>query len=344
MTGIRRVLILVLACLLAGCAASYQPMGPALGPPRLAAGPDDPGGPAIIAADGYRLPLRRWLPEGEPQAVVLALHGFDDYSAAFDGVGPFFAARGIATYAYDQRGFGATEHPGIWAGTATLVQDLETAARLVRRQHPGVPLYLLGESMGGALVMTALTRPEAHTLDVAGAVLVAPAIWARETMPGYQQTALWLSVQLAPWFPVSGRGLDIQPSDNIEVLRRMARDPLVLKYNRLDAVDGLVSLMSDAFTAAPRLDRPALILYGEREEVLPRAPVDAVLCRLPPGRTVVALYPRGYHMLLRDLDGEVVLGDIVAWLLHPAAPLPSGADARGRQRLASLPGAGPAGD
>lgn len=335
--GSGRVLVLALAWLLAGCAASYQPMGPALGPARLAEDPARPERLAIVAADGYRLPLRRWMPEDRPRAVVLALHGFNDYSAAFDGAGPFLAARGIATYAYDQRGFGATENPGIWPGTATLVSDLGAAARLVRGLHPDVPLYLLGESMGGAVVMLALTGPEARALDVAGTVLVAPAVWARETMPGYQQAALWLTLRLLPWFPVSGNGLGILPSDNLPMLRQMARDPLVLKQNRIDTVDGLVVLMSEAFAAAARFDVPALILYGDKEEVIPREPIDAMLRRLPANGPVVAFYPKGYHMLLRDLQGEVVLGDITAWIFNPSAPLPSGADAHGRQRLAGLP-------
>src|SRR5690348_9841856 len=61
---------------------------------------------AIIMSDGARLPLRVWLPSGPVKAVVLALHGFNDYSNAFATPGEALAWRGIATYAYDQRGFG----------------------------------------------------------------------------------------------------------------------------------------------------------------------------------------------------------------------------------------------
>ena len=74
-------------------------------------------------ATAPRLPLRRWLPEGKPRAVVLALHGFNDYSNAFADAGPVFAAHGIALYAYDQRGFGAAPAPGRWPGSRRLVDD-----------------------------------------------------------------------------------------------------------------------------------------------------------------------------------------------------------------------------
>jgi pimeloyl-ACP methyl ester carboxylesterase len=69
-------------------------------------------GTSFVAADGQVLPLRKWLPDGGAKAVILALHGFNDYSNAFEGPGEAWAKRGIATYAYDQRGFGAAPERG----------------------------------------------------------------------------------------------------------------------------------------------------------------------------------------------------------------------------------------
>ena len=139
-----------LAALAAACAPRLQAVGPPVAAPAL-------DGAALIAADGARLPLRRWLPDGPPQAVVVALHGFNDYSNAFADTGATLAARGVAVYAYDQRGFGATARPGLWAGADAMVADLAAMAALARDRHPHVPLYLLGDSMGGAVVMVAAT-------------------------------------------------------------------------------------------------------------------------------------------------------------------------------------------
>ena len=65
-------------------------------------------------ADGYLLPLSVWRPPDDVavRAVVLALHGLNDYRQAFAAVGPYLAAHGIVTYAYDQRGFGETQAAG----------------------------------------------------------------------------------------------------------------------------------------------------------------------------------------------------------------------------------------
>src|SRR5438477_7449193 len=104
----------------------------------------------FIAADGVSLPLRKWLPQGEVKAVILALHGFNDYSNAFTMPAPLWAEHGIATYAYDQRGFGGAPMRASWAGSARLAGDAVTATRLLRAIYPGRPIYLLGESMGVA--------------------------------------------------------------------------------------------------------------------------------------------------------------------------------------------------
>ena len=137
-----------------------------------------------IMDDGYRLPLSRWGPDTSPRIVLLALHGFNDYRNAYATVGPVFAAADIITYAIDQRGFGDTEQRGLWPGDERLVEDVHSMTRLLRERHPGVPLFLLGESMGAAVIMKSLQT--AGTPPADGVILVAPAVWGWQTMPWWQ--------------------------------------------------------------------------------------------------------------------------------------------------------------
>ena len=332
MISIPRIsLAVILILALGACAGRLQPMGPEVQAPAL-------NGDAVVTGDGYVLPLKSWLPDGEVRAALVALHGFNDYANAFAMPGPVWADSGIATYAYDQRGFGATEEIGIWPGTETLVADARATLALVRRRHPGVPVFLLGESMGGAVVLTTIagTAETGPPIPVDGVILVAPAVWGRDTMPVYQRIPLWLGATFVPGLTLTGRGLDITPSDNIEMLIAFSRDPLVIKETRIDTVDGLVDLMSAALDAAPRLSVPALILYGDNDEIIPPPPIDAMLRRLPADRHVVAFYEDGFHMLLRDLNGNIPQADIAHWMADPAAPLPSGADLRGAERRMML--------
>ena len=88
---------------------------------------------------------------------MLGLHGFGDYRKAWDEPAEIWAKDGITTYAYDQRGFGASPTRGRWPGTEALVDDAKTMT-LLRGKYPGVPLYIAGESMGGAVALVAADR------------------------------------------------------------------------------------------------------------------------------------------------------------------------------------------
>lgn len=319
-----------LLMLLAACSATYQPRGAPTQSVLIE-------GQALVVEDGVRLPLRQWVPAGKPRAVVIALHGMNDYSNAFDAPARYWRGQGIATYAYDQRGFGASALPGIWPGTETLVADLDSAVEAIAARHPGVPLFVLGESMGGALAITAVTAPAMPgraplASRLQGVVLSAPALWGRQSMNLFYRMTLWLAVHTVPSVHVTPpRGLKIVPSDNIDMLRGLGRDPLVLKRTRIDAVSGLVDLMSLAesrLTALPPA-LPVLVLYGAHEQVLHAdsvAEATASLKALAERQPVqLKRYPQGYHMLLRDLCGEAVWQDVAAWMAEPAAVRPVGA-------------------
>jgi alpha-beta hydrolase superfamily lysophospholipase len=205
-------------------------------------------------------------------------------------------------------------------------------ARLLRARHADLKLYLLGESMGGAVAVVAMTAgPMAGQgpPPVDGVILAAPALWGRGGMSSIQRDTLDFLAHAMPWFPVSGQGTGRVPSDNIAMLRALGADPLVQKYNRIDTVWGLVNLMDDAQAAAARFNATALILYGDNEQLIPKGPVDTFLKNLPreaATRQRLAVYPRGFHMLLRDLGAETVRQDVQAWINDPKAPLPSGAE------------------
>jgi alpha-beta hydrolase superfamily lysophospholipase len=306
--------------LLAACAPLVERPGPSIDDPHLR-------DYFFHAADGATLPYRVWMPDdANPKAVIVALHGFNDYSNFFDAPGEFLRGRGIASYAYDQRGFGATAKAGRWAGAEAMKNDLRAFARLVRQRHARAPLFFLGESMGGAVILAAAAEAP---LAAEGAILSAPAVWGRATMPWVQRAALWIGARVAPALTVTGRGLDITPSDNIEMLRALGRDPLVIKETRIDAIHGLVGLMDEALAAAARFEERALILYGRKDEIIPKAPTRRMLEALPPSaraRQKTAFYAAGHHMLLRDLRAEAPWRDIEAWIADGGAALPSGAD------------------
>jgi acylglycerol lipase len=329
---LRPLAVLVLPMLLFACAPKLQPLGPVVTTPSF-------GNDRLVMDDGVGLPLRHWPAKGKTKAVVLAIHGFNDYSHAFEAPAEEWAKDGIATYAYDQRGFGKTEYRGLWAGDTRMVADVKAAAQVLRQREPNVPFYLLGESMGGAVVMSAMVDSDPPKAD--GLILVAPAVWSRQNLGPVASGALWFFAHTIPWYTLDGRGLRIEPSDNRDMLEKLFRDPMVIKATRIDTVYGLVGLMDRAWAAAPRMPPRTLVLYGAHEQVMDDTAAAAMLRRLPRGLggPRIAIYSQGYHMLLRDLNAHIVDQDIAAWMLNPADPLPSGAEARA-QKILELPKVG----
>src|SRR5262249_29603117 len=155
------------------------------------------------------------------------------------------------------------------------------------------PLFAIGESMGGAVVLTALTEPSPPVLD--GVVLVSPAVWSRADMPASYRVALFLAAHLVPGMIVSGSGLKIVPSDNVPMLRALSRAPLVIKETRIDAVFGLTNLMDEARQASAHLAAPPpiLFLHGAKDPIIPPASAEAAIAALGP-RATTRQYDQGY--------------------------------------------------
>jgi alpha-beta hydrolase superfamily lysophospholipase len=331
-----RPLLLGLAILCAACTPVVIPAGPATVTPSLS---DD----AVVAADGAVLPMRRFAPAGTPKAVVLALHGFNDHSGNFliDSLDQMKAA-GLLVYAYDQRGFGRAPNRGYWAGGETMAADAVTAARLLRARHPDLPLYLMGESMGAAVAILAGTSADPPPVD--GYILLAPALWSREVMNPVLRGGLWVVAHTIPLLPVEATAA-VVASDNTEALRRLGRDPLVIRVTRVDAGVGLVDLMDAAFAAARNCCRtatgeaaPVLILYGAQDQLVPPRAVREALRDLPSGSPIrIGIHRRGYHLLLSDRNREAVVRDITAFIAAPDGPIPSGADRNLADWLAGRP-------
>jgi acylglycerol lipase len=319
----------MLAFLLAlgtACAPVVMPAGAPLGVPGLR---DD----ALLTSDGAVLPLRHFMPTGEAKVVLLALHGFNDHAGNFllDSL-PRFRDAGVQIYAYDQRGFGGAPNRGYWAGSATLADDAAEAARLLRRRHPDLPIFMLGESMGGAVSILAGTQ-DAPPVD--GYILLAPALWPRDAMNPIMRGTLWLAARIMPMMGFQGGVGGVVASDNIDALRRLGSDPLVIRTTRVDAAFGLVELMDAAAAALPRCCRgtggagvPVLALIGAQDMIVPARASRHALRPVPEAtRPRIAVYPRGFHLLLSDRNREEVARDILSFIGAPTAPLPSGADA-----------------
>jgi alpha-beta hydrolase superfamily lysophospholipase len=263
-------------------------------------------------------PARLWEPAGTVRAQLLALHGFGDHKGAFDGLGAFLAGHGIRTLAYDQRGFGEQPDRLFWSGPEALAADLVRAVERLRRERPGLPVLVLGESMGAAVALLALAGPGAPELD--GVVLVAPAVWGGTTLaPLYRGLMHGLAAAL-PGLRLSGRGLPVRAAEDAGLLRALARDPLYIREPTAASVAGLIELMDRARAAGPALAAPTLVLVPGRDDIVPAAVQISFAATLGTPDCRLIRYPEARHLLLRDSGRERAWADLLAWLERREPP------------------------
>jgi len=308
-----RYLAAILLLCLTACGPSVQQFGPIIQEPKLT-------GDSFRTADGKSLPVKIWAASGKPEAVIVAVHGFQMYSGHFQDAGSWWATRGITTIAYDQRGHGGAPERGIWGGVEALTSDLAAITRQVAETYPETPIYILGASMGGAVALTTATD---LSLPISGAILTAPALWGGDALHPVARGSIWFAAHVMPWNRASASDIRRQASDNIAMLRANGRDHMIVFQTRFDTLYGLTELMAVGYEASSQPLPPVLVLYGEKDQIIPARPVFQAVDRLP-ADTRFALYPDGWHMLLRDLQAEVVWRDIAIWIKDRTAVLPSG--------------------
>jgi len=272
------------------------------------------------ATDGSTLEARVWNCS-KPQHIVLGVHGFNDYSKSFERLAQHLVAETQAkVYAYDQRGFGANPQPGVWPGSEELINNLRHIAAQLRERYPGLPLTVIGESMGGAVVLVAAGETPGLAADQL--ILKAPAVWGAQSMPLYQRLSLHTMNLIAPEMSFTGRGLPslgIRPTNDPEVSRDLSRDPLVIKATRVSSLAGVTELMGRAQTQINLPSQRTLVLYGLRDKIIPPQPVCDWLTNLnsvSPAKLKadVIVYKEGWHMLTRQLSARETLEDIAHWM------------------------------
>jgi alpha-beta hydrolase superfamily lysophospholipase len=168
--------------------------------------------------------------------------------------------------------------------------------------------------MGGAVAMVAAAGSEPPIAD--GLILVSPALWGWSNLDVVKRSALWVMMQIAPGGRLSGRGLNIKPSDNTDMLIALGRDPYVIKSTRIDAVYGLVDLMEAAWRAAPAVRLPTLVMLADGDEVVPSGPITEAAANMP-GTAKIVCFADGFHMLLRDLKADRTWAAIEAFAKAP---------------------------
>lgn len=265
----------------------------------------------LEGAGGLRLFRQAWLPEDEPRAVLCLAHGASEHSGRYAWVGEQLAARGIALHALDHRGHGRSEGARACVDRMRhLVSDLDLLIDHAAAAHPGVPLFLLGHSMGGC-VSIAYALEHQERLD--GLALSAP-LAALEAAPlPLRLIGKALSV-VAPGVGVYA--VDSQAvSNDPEVVRDYEQDPLN-HHDKLPArtVAELADTVGRFHAEVPRLELPLLVMHSPDDALTPFAGAEMVVERAGSTDKSLLRYDGLAHELLNEPERERVLADLAEWV------------------------------
>lgn len=271
----------------------------------------DPSASSFAGAGGVEIFRRAWLPSGSPSAVVAIAHGAGEHSGRYAHVADRFTRQGYAVYAIDHRGHGRSQGPrALIDRMDNAVADLHRLIEFAAGRHPGVPLFLLGHSMGGTVAVSyALT----HQDRLSGLILSGP-LAAIDPVPAPARLAATTLSRIAPRTPAI-RVDSSRVSRDPAVVENYRRDPLV-HHGKLPV--RTVAELAAAIEAFPHrvatIDVPTLILYGSEDGLCPPRGSEMLAQRIGSTEITARCYAGLYHEILNEPEREQVLDDICSWL------------------------------
>jgi len=261
---------------------------------------------------GVRLYGRAWLPDEAPIAAVILAHGAAEHCGRYEHVAARLNAGRYAVYAIDHRGHGRSGgRRGNIGRFEWLIADLHTLIESARQAHPGLPLFLVGHSMGGAI---ALGYALAHERDITALALSAPALSMGELVPSWQIRLVRVLSAIAP-----NLGVLTLPAAAVSrdpaVVKAYDEDPLVYRGAApARTVSELAGAMAGFAHHAAELRMPVLIQHGTGDSLVPLAGNRPVYERLGSADKTLLVYEGLYHEIYNEPERGRVLDDLVAWL------------------------------
>jgi len=266
----------------------------------------------LPAGDGTGLYWQSWRPDVTPKAVLLVVHGLKDHSQRYAAAAAELNARGIVVAAFDLRGHGRSEGRRAWVTRFDqYLDDLDLVLRTMRQEYSSTPLFLLGHSMGGAIVTRFVI--ERHP-SVTGLVLSAPAL---QPAANVSRVAIGLTKLLSAIAP--GAAVFRTPNPDFSrdpaVVAAMDQDPLIYqKAAPARTAAELLRAMERIRTSRSQLTIPFLVLHGTDDRLTNPAGSQALRDGAASTDKTLHLYPGLYHDLLHEPEHATVLGDLVGWL------------------------------
>jgi acylglycerol lipase len=259
---------------------------------------------------GLRIASRSWRPEGAVRRIVILIHGFNSHSGYMAWPAEQFAANGLAAYALDLRGRGKSEGERFYVEKfSDWLGDVDRLVEIARTENPGLPVYVLGHSVGGVIASSYVFE---HQPEIAG--LICESFALDVGLPHLAQLALEGASHLVPHLPVYSLKNEIF-SRNPDVVAEMNNDPLIANEKQpAETASEVLKAAARLKRNMPNFDVPVFIIHGTDDKATRPEGSRYFYDNVGSEDKTLKLYEGGYHDLLNDVDREVVMADILAWV------------------------------
>ncbi len=268
------------------------------------------GAGGASGAGGVRIFWQSWSPESA-RGIVVIVHGFGEHSDRYRHVAQHLVAAGYAVFALDHRGHGRSAGPrAVIDRLSYAVADIDQMVVRARDAHPGLPVFLLGHSMGGLLAVQYALQ---HQDRICG-LLLSGALAALDAAPAPARLLARLLSVIAPRAGLIALDASLVSRDPTVVSAYRA-DPLV-HHGKLPArtVAELMAAGQRFPKRAPEIGVPTLIMYGSEDRLCPPSGSVMLAERIGAADTTVKRYEGLYHEILNEPEQETVLADACEWL------------------------------
>ncbi|KAI9280504.1 Alpha/Beta hydrolase protein, partial [Sporodiniella umbellata] len=226
----------------------------------------------ITTEDGAEIFTKTWKTKDQPVATLVMIHGFGEHIARYDRTFTAFANNGIECYGYDQRGWGETGkksgHYGNNEGYDTVLKDVDNAVLKMRRDK--IPLFLMGHSMGGGIVLNYVSRKNTYkgVNLIAGTLACSPLVTLSLPIPTIKNYGLRIVSCVIPKFVIQA-GLSPEGiSHDQEEIRKYKEDPLIHDFATLNTLKSFIDAGSDILkTQAKLIECPLLVSHGDADPI-----------------------------------------------------------------------------
>ncbi len=252
-----------------------------------------------------------WLPSNQPKAIMILVHGLGSHSDWFSNVAEKLVTANYGVYALDLYGHGKSSgQRGYIHSWSDFRDNLDDFCQWVKSQNAGQPLFMLGHSLGGLIVIEYILSMSGA---IKGIVLIAPALGKVGISPVKILVGKLLS-WIYPRFSLD-IGIDETMSSHIsEVVSAYRNDPLRHTQATARFAEEYFKIAQWVENNVVNLSTPILVLQGDEDVVTPVESTKEFLTQLPDIDKKYQEYKEGYHDLHHDLCEQIVIEDIVKWL------------------------------